>query len=145
MCPSLFFLELDLHPLHPCFGFLWDAWMAAPMYFVALSHCFLCSGGNLGDSSQLLPELCAGCCSSPRVLCWLVMSLPPWHCPLAEPWSLVGCLSTLVRVGNIPPPAATIELCAGYHRALYTCFQLLRHPELWLWLSGPALQTLKLS
>lgn len=64
MCPSLFFLELDLHPLHPCFGFPWDAWMAAPMYFVALLHCFLCSGGNPGDSSQLLPELC---------LCWLLL------------------------------------------------------------------------
>lgn len=52
---------------------------------------------------------------------------------------------TLVREGNIPPPAATIELCAGYPRALYTCFQLLRHPELWLCLSGPAIQALKLS
>lgn len=101
MCPSLFFLELALHPLHP--------WLSVgyvngcPMYFVAILHCFLCPGVNLGDRSQLLPELCAGCCSPPRVLCWLVMSLPPWHCPLVEPWSLDGCLSTLVRVGSIPP------------------------------------------
>lgn len=42
MCPSLFFLELDLHPRYSCFCFLWDAWMAAPMHFVALLHCFLC-------------------------------------------------------------------------------------------------------
>lgn len=58
------------------------------VYFVAFLHCFLCSGGNLGDSFQALPELCASCSSSPRVLCCVVMSPLPQPCPLTEPWVL---------------------------------------------------------
>lgn len=82
MCPSLFFLELALHPLHPRLSV--RCVNGCPMYFVAFLHCFLYPGGILGDCSQLLPELCAGCCSPPRVLCWLVMSLTTLALPFGR-------------------------------------------------------------
>lgn len=147
MCLPYFSFQNQSSISHPlCFWLSYGMleWPTS-MYFVAFCHCFLCSVGNFGDSFQALPELCASCSPPPRVPCCVALSPLPQPCPLTEPWVPSWLPLNPCEGRNIPPPAATIEPSAGYHVAFYTCFQLLRLPKLWLWLSDPAGKTLELS
>lgn len=141
MFSLLFFLELELHVPPPTvfLAVVLGARMAYLHVFCCISPSLLVfCRGIFGDSFQALPELCASRSPPLRVSCCVALSPPPWPCPSTEPWVPWWLPLNPCEGRNIPPPAATIEPSAGYHVAFYTCFQLLRLPKLWLWLSDPA-------
>lgn len=106
--PSLlFFLELECRlPPQLCFGCMWDARVACPRVFcctlpLLLMFCWwilVVLFRRFLSLCYLAPSPC-----SLRVSCCVVVSPPPWPCPLTDPWVPRWLPPNPCEGGDIPP------------------------------------------